>query len=115
MMNSIKILLWNTRGFNSKKEEITQKFREADIDVGIITKMKNKTKMNNTQRYVTSISGYNSIIENSYNYGLGGAGGVAIIVKKNIRVREINLENTHKKKSLTVVPLLYMEWRKLSP
>lgn len=47
MMNSFKILLWNARGFSSKKEKITQKFKEADIDVEIVTEMKNKNKLNN--------------------------------------------------------------------
>lgn len=86
--NTIKILLWNARGYGSKKEEIAQKFREMDIEIGIITEMKNKTNVNGKQRYIASISGYNSIIGNNYKNGQGGAGGVAVFVRKNIRSKK---------------------------
>lgn len=41
-MSITRILLWNVRGYKNKKEEISQKFRELDIEIGILTEIKNK-------------------------------------------------------------------------
>lgn len=40
------MLLWNARGYGSKKEELAQKFREEEINIGIVTEMKNKNNAN---------------------------------------------------------------------
>lgn len=105
-MNSIKIL-WNARGYGSKKEEITQKFREEDVEIGIVTEMKNKNNLNNKQKYIAPIPGYNGIIGNNYKNGQGGAGGVAIFVKKSIRVKEVSLENIQKEEFDCAAIMIY--------
>lgn len=64
-MSFTRILLWNARGYKSKKEEVSQKFRELDIGIGIITEVKNKINGDNEANNV-SISGYNCIAENNY-------------------------------------------------
>lgn len=106
-MNAIKMLLWNARGYGSKKEELAQKFREEEIDIGIVTEMKNKNNANTKQKFIGSISGYNSLKGNNYRNGQGGAGGVAIFSKKNIRIKEINLEEVQKKDVDSVAVMVY--------
>lgn len=78
-----------------------------DTDVEIVTEIKNKNKLNNKQKYFASFPGYNSINENNYHYGLGEAGGVAIFVKKNIKVKEINLENIQKEEFDCIAIMIY--------
>lgn len=56
---TIKILMWNARGWKFKKEELL-KFME-DIDIGIITEIKNKIE----DKF--KIAGFNKSVKNNYN------------------------------------------------
>lgn len=73
-----RILLWNARGFKSKKEEVCQKFRELNIGIELITEIKNKVSDVNLKNNNVAISGYNSIVINNYRNGQEGAGGVRL-------------------------------------
>lgn len=85
-MNSIKILLWNARNYGNKKEEAGYKFQQYDIGIGIITEIKNSSNVFKNRFNNFSISGYHSVVVNNYKNGQGGAGGVAILVKKEMDV-----------------------------
>lgn len=59
-----------------------------DVTIGILTEIKQssidwKKKNNNL-----SISGYNVIVENNYRQGRRGAGGVAVLMKKEFDIRK---------------------------
>lgn len=101
------MLLWNARGYCSKKEELVQKFEEVEIDIGIVTETKNKNNVNTKQKFIGSMTGYNCLLGNNYRNGQGGAGGVAIFRKKNLRIKEINLENVQKKDIDSVAIMVY--------
>lgn len=90
-MNTIKTLLWNTRGVRNKKKEIKQKFNEPEIDIGIVTETKMKSNVNNKNNNIC-FTGYNKVSENPYNKETGGAGGVTILVKKDIVLQKIPIE-----------------------
>lgn len=75
-----KILLWNARGWRNKKEEITKRIQ--DYDVSVLTET--KTKINEGFK----IPGFITIIKDSQRIGAGAAGGIAIMVRKGIRVKE---------------------------
>lgn len=62
----LKILLWNVRGWWSRREEIKEKIN--NYDVIILTEIKNNTKQN------FKIAGYKIHAKNNYNNNLGGTG-----------------------------------------
>lgn len=77
----MKIVLWNARGIKNKKVEIIRRFQE--FDVVIVTEMKNKTNEK------CNIPGFNVAIKDSQRVGKVAAGGIAIMVLKNIKIREL--------------------------
>lgn len=77
----LKTLIWNVRGWWNKREEIKERIKNYDLV--ILTEIKNKPERE------LKIAGYKTLTRNNYNNNLGGAGGVAIIVRENLRV-EIN-------------------------
>lgn len=88
MEMEIKILLWNARGWKNKKEEIIKRIQ--DYDVCVITEIKNKIKED------FKIPGFIIIIKNSQRIGMVAAGGIVIIIRKGIRVKEItNIRSTN--------------------
>lgn len=70
------MLVWNVRGWWSKKEEIKEKVKEYDIVILTETKSKKEQEI--------KIPGYKIITKNNYNNTLDGAGGVTIIIRENM-------------------------------
>ena len=77
--NTIKILQWNARRINNKKEDIHNFLYKQDINLAIIT----ESWLNNTKEL--NIPTYN-IIRNDRQ---DGKGGVAILIKSNITYKII--------------------------
>lgn len=77
-----KMLVWNVRGWWSKKEEIKEKVKEYDIVILTETKSKKEQEI--------KIPGYKIITKNNYNNTLDGARGVTIIIREKMRNAEIN-------------------------
>lgn len=73
----LKVTLWNARGIKGKREEITERIKETDI--AIITETKNRSMEN------LKVSGYNTILSNSRKNYKAEAGGIAIVIKKEIQ------------------------------
>lgn len=76
-----KVLLWNARGWRNKKEELIKRIQEYDICV--ITETKNKINEG------FKVSGFITIIKNSLRVGAGVSGGIAIMVRKDFKVKEL--------------------------
>lgn len=81
---TIKGIMWNARGWSNKDAEIWKRLQ--DYDIGIIT----ETKSKRTDHF--NVPGYITIMKNNYNQGNGGAGGVAIFIKRNTKFREIDID-----------------------
>lgn len=80
-------VLWNARGMRNKKEELMKRIQ--DYDVCIITELKNNIKQD-----FLKILGFVVINKSSHRTGRIAAGGIAIIVRNNIRVKEITKINS---------------------
>ncbi|CAL1681213.1 unnamed protein product [Lasius platythorax] len=72
----IKILLWNARGWNNKKEELYKRVQEYDISV--ITETKSR------EYDLFRVPGYNKIEKQRDDQN---GGGVAMFIKKSIQVK----------------------------
>lgn len=77
----MKIVLWNARGLKNKKEEIVQRFQ--DFDIAIVTELKNKTNEK------CNIPGFNVVIKDNQRISRAAAGGITIMAKKDIKIREM--------------------------
>lgn len=77
----IRILNWNARGIKNKIEELSN--RIFDYDIVIIT----ETKRNNKE--VLKFKGYN-VLERKFIKKDKSAGGIAIIVRKDLKMRKLN-------------------------
>lgn len=90
-MSNTRILLWNARGFENKKEEICNKMYKLKIDIGILTEVKcaeSKTFRGNNN---LSISGYNTVLVNNYKRRQVKAGGMAIFFRKEMEPQKIEV------------------------
>lgn len=75
-ITTIKILNWNARGIKNKKEELSANINEYDII--IVTETKCSTKEN------LKFKGF-KVIEKKYPKKVNSAGGIAIIVRQDLR------------------------------
>ena len=85
MSNNIKIISWNARGIRNKKDELFHLLENRDVDICLIC----ETWLTNT----FSIKHQNFYCYR-YDRQQGRGGGVAILVKKNIRHQLLPLINT---------------------
>lgn len=93
---SINCFLWNTRGWASKMTEL--EFRTRGYDVCLLTETKSKKRNNPRMR------GFDVYSVNNYRREAGGAGGgVAILIRKNLKRSLINM--SHCKNNLDVLGL----------
>lgn len=90
-MSSIRILLWNAKRFENKKEELGKKMYKLKIDIGIVTEIKcSESKFAGSNNNV-NISGYDTVLVNNYKKGQGKAGGVAIFAKKEMELQKLEV------------------------
>lgn len=87
------MLLWNVRGWISKKAELRHEAIEYDITILTETKSKKRDYIN--------IRGFNCHMINNYQREEGGAGGVAILIRKNIKCQIIDFSDI--KSSIDVI------------
>lgn len=80
---TIKGLLWNARGWRSKETEILKRAQEYDILFITETESKRDDRI--------TISGFDTYSRIDYRQDEGGAGGVAVFVRKYIRRQELDL------------------------
>lgn len=81
-------MVWNVRGWRSKNAEMQK--RCQGFDIGLFTELKNKRGEG------LNLPGFESVVVNNFNQGLGGAGGVGIAIRKGYKWQEINLSHCHK-------------------
>lgn len=82
---TFKGILWNARGWRTKDAEIIK--YSSDYDLICVT----ETKSKRNDRLL--IPGFSSYLCNNYRQGEGGAGGVAIFIRYDIKSRFINLRD----------------------
>lgn len=71
------MVVWNVRRWWAKREEIKKKVK--GFDIVILTETKSRKDQN------IKIPGYKILVKNKYNNNIGGAGGVAILIKEKIK------------------------------
>lgn len=87
--SKIIILNWNARGIKNKKDELSSKIVNYDIVILTETKMSNKERL--------KFNGYN-VIEKNYTKKINSAGGLAIIVRKDLgitKIKDISLNSSN--------------------
>lgn len=97
-MSTIRLLLWNARGCNNKKEELSYLLFQHKIDIGIITEIKQSIadiKANNIN--MITISGFNTVAVNNYTGGRGKAGGAAVLARKDLTIHKMEIPKTYVK------------------
>lgn len=77
----IKVLNWNARGIRNKKEELSTRLQEYDIVILTETKMNNKESL--------KFKGYNVVEKNSPTTTKNSAGGIAIIVRNDLKTNKL--------------------------
>lgn len=77
----LKLILLNARGIKNKKEELIERIKEADI--AVTTETKNR-RMENLK-----VTGYDTVLSNSRTNYKVEAGGIAIIVRKDIQCEQL--------------------------
>lgn len=82
---AIRALLWNIRGWASKEAELSSKINDYDVMFITETKSKKNHKLN--------MMGFDSYTANEFRQGEGRAGGVAILIRKEIKRTIIDLNH----------------------
>lgn len=77
----MKIILWNARGLKNKREEVSRRIQ--DCDVLIVTELKNKVNER------CKMPNFNVIIKDSHKISKTAAGGIGIMVRKELKVKEL--------------------------
>lgn len=81
-LRTIRGFVWNVRGWLGKSAETYKRVREVDVAILIETKSKRSDQFN--------IPGYNVLIHNENKQGEGGMGGIAIFVRKEFTLEELD-------------------------
>lgn len=79
------MLLWNIRGWLGKRAELDKITSNYDICFLTETKSKESDRIN--------IRDFDIYINNNYNQGAGGAGGVAILIRRSIKRTVIDMSH----------------------
>lgn len=82
---TLRGILWNARGWRTKDAELIKQSRNYDILCVTKTKSRREDRL--------SIPGFATHVCNNYRQGEGGAGGVTIFIRHNIRSQFLNLSN----------------------